>query len=765
MRPSGARRRRRGFGLRRGAAGPAAARVVAESPIRAGVERGMVRTLTVVGPLLALLSLPALVDEDADGAIAPSATTLALGLAALMIAAVPASLVPRGRPAYGSLRLAAVLYAALIALEPLRIADATLPNASPWLVALSCIGFSCIALGWRDPLRAGAACAACVALVTAIYAGRLPTTELVAHAVALAALAAALVLGVHALRVRASRADAAERRARELFESSRRRAALAAERLRTDALLHDTVLAALLSAAGRDAPDQVARMARSALDILISSTGGPDPRSRTVRFGDAVAAADREIAPLEGLARLDLARAAPVELPSAVADALVAAMVQALSNSVTHAGPTTVRTATAAPSTGGGVRIRVQDDGSGFDPARVEPDQLGVRVSILERMRQVGGYAEVRSVPGRGTTVVLRWEPVGDTAPDDPGSASGSRAGLVPRRALYATMTALIMGAIVLATIQAALVFQALGPVIAAALGLSALPVLVRGARSGRMRRATAWILASVGGVICATATVGLSADEVDSVTISWLTCGLLAACVMVWMAGHRLPPIVVTGLLVTAIAVWGGPEDVVRLGLAAEIVLVAAGLMMHRALRRVDAATRRAAADARETLLWQADLDAYQLERQDRLRIAADEAAPVLRRVVACDGALDDASRAECSVLEQTLRDEIRGRRLLNGRLRQVIRAHRRRGALVQVLDDGGLDDLPPGALDALLDEVAELVRPLRSSRIVIRTSDPQSGGAVTIVASSPDELAAALGLDADEEVELWASIARPGA
>ncbi|WP_052129242.1 ATP-binding protein [Clavibacter michiganensis] len=723
----------------------------------------MVRTLTVIGPLLALLSLPALVVEDAAGAVAPPAMAVALCLATLMIAAVPASLVPRGLPAYGCLRLSALLYAALIVLEPLRIADAMLPDAAPWLVALSCIGFSCIALGVQDPLRAGAVCWACVALVAAIYAGRLPTGELVVQALGLAGIAAALVLGVRALRVRASRADAAERRARELFESSRRGAALAAERVRTDALLHDTVLAALLSAAGQDAPDRVARMARSALDIVTGTAGGPDARSRTVLFGDAVAAAEREIAPLEGLARLDLARAASVELPSAVADALVAAMVQALSNSVTHAGPTTVRTATAAPSPGGGVRIRVRDDGSGFDPARVGPDQLGVRVSIVERMRQVGGDAEVRSVPGRGTTVVLRWQPDDDHDAPTEAPGDGTRMGLIPRRALRATMTALVLAAIVLATVEAALVFQAMGPVIAAVLGMAALPALVRGARTGRMRTGTAWALTAVGGVICATATIGLDADEVDSVTISWLTCGILAACVMVWMAGHRLPPLVATGFLVAAIAVWGDAADVVRLGLAAEIVLVAAGLLMHRALRDVSEATRRAAADERETLLWQADLDAYQLERQDRLRVAAGEVAPVLRRIVASGGALDAASRAECGVLEQTLRDEIRGRRLLNDGLRRVIRAHRRRGAQVQVLDDGGLDDLAPDALDALLDDVAELVRPLRSSRIVVRTSDPLSGAAVTIVASSPDEIAAALGLDADEEVELWTSIPRP--
>jgi hypothetical protein len=136
-----------------------------------------------------------------------------------------------------------------------------------------------------------------------------------------------------------------------------------------------------------------------------------------------------------------------------------------------------------------------------------------------------------------------------------------------------------------------------------------------------------------------------------------------------------------------------------------------------------------------------------------------------VLRRIVARRGELDAEGRAECRVLEQTVRDEIRGRRLLDDGMRAVIRAHRRRGALVQVLDDGGVDDLDQAALDVVLHEVAERLRPVRSSRIVIRTGDPQTDTAVTIVASSPDETAVALGLDADDEVDLWITIPRPTA
>ncbi len=61
----------------------------------------------------------------------------------------------------------------------------------------------------------------------------------------------------------------------------------------------------------------------------------------------------------------------------------------------------------------------MRDAGAGFDPARVHPARLGLRRSIVERMADWGGQALVRSAPGEGTTVTLRWtgpSPAGDGA-------------------------------------------------------------------------------------------------------------------------------------------------------------------------------------------------------------------------------------------------------------------------------------------------------------------------------------------------------------
>ena len=53
------------------------------------------------------------------------------------------------------------------------------------------------------------------------------------------------------------------------------------------------------------------------------------------------------------------------------------------------------------------VEVFVRDRGRGFDEASVPEDRLGVRNSIVDRMRRHGGTAVIRTAPGDGTEVRL----------------------------------------------------------------------------------------------------------------------------------------------------------------------------------------------------------------------------------------------------------------------------------------------------------------------------------------------------------------------
>lgn len=180
------------------------------------------------------------------------------------------------------------------------------------------------------------------------------------------------------------------------------------ERGRIEALLHDSVLVALLASARR--PDQAPGAARAALHRLDElehrDDGGAeavvDPRVWLWR----VQASTTQLDPA---ARFSHEEHDPTPVPADVADAILEASAEALRNSVIHAGPASravhVR---LGPSR---VDVTVLDDGRGFDVDAVDEARLGLAISIRDRMRSLaGGRAVVVSRPGLGTRVALLWD-------------------------------------------------------------------------------------------------------------------------------------------------------------------------------------------------------------------------------------------------------------------------------------------------------------------------------------------------------------------
>jgi signal transduction histidine kinase len=103
--------------------------------------------------------------------------------------------------------------------------------------------------------------------------------------------------------------------------------------------------------------------------------------------------------------RLRVAR--PLPVPDSAASAITAAVREALTNVVRHAGVDTAElTASRADGT---VVVEVRDDGRGFDPHDVPAHRHGIAGSIAERMDRVGGRAVITSAPAEGTSVRLEW--------------------------------------------------------------------------------------------------------------------------------------------------------------------------------------------------------------------------------------------------------------------------------------------------------------------------------------------------------------------
>ena len=89
-------------------------------------------------------------------------------------------------------------------------------------------------------------------------------------------------------------------------------------------------------------------------------------------------------------------------LPLAIEEVLYRISQEALHNVVKHAGARQVRVEVGRA--GKGVRLRIEDDGKGFDPSRVPDGHLGL-AGMRVRAEKVGATFACRSEPGKGTTI------------------------------------------------------------------------------------------------------------------------------------------------------------------------------------------------------------------------------------------------------------------------------------------------------------------------------------------------------------------------
>ncbi len=210
--------------------------------------------------------------------------------------------------------------------------------------------------------------------------------------------------------------------------------------------------------------------------------------------------------------------------------------------------------------------------------------------------------------------------------------------------------------------------------------------------------------------------------------------------------------------------AVWAGPIELVNLGVVGSASWVTVAYVLRRTLTSAARDSRRFATAERETTDWQAAQEAHVTERQFRLGQTSAMAVQMLETIQLRGGNLTPDERVESLNTEGAIRDEIRGRKLLNDVMRDEVMDARRRGVTVTLLDEGGLDDLNDTELDRILGELAAAIRGTDADRVIARTVPEGSGVAVTVVGLyKPDDHALALGQDSmDDDVALWLEIPR---
>lgn len=89
-----------------------------------------------------------------------------------------------------------------------------------------------------------------------------------------------------------------------------------------------------------------------------------------------------------------------------VATALVESIRACLENVLRHSGANVAEVDLAY--TDAELTAIVSDQGNGFDPKAIPADRLGVRFSVIDRIRAAGGSTKLWSAPGAGTSIVIR---------------------------------------------------------------------------------------------------------------------------------------------------------------------------------------------------------------------------------------------------------------------------------------------------------------------------------------------------------------------
>lgn len=213
-------------------------------------------------------------------------------------------------------------------------------------------------------------------------------------------------------RSSAGNVDETRKRAVASYARAAATSAKEEERVAVAALMHDSVLAALIAAERADSERErqlAVAMAREALTRLANAEGphdeGSDEPVDRVHVALSIERAARDYGVELTVHRSGLG-SAPV-VPGRVARAIVLAATQAIANAVQHAGGAGLRVnATAIGASG--LTVVVKDEGPGVDLDAIPEDRLGIRGSIIARVAAVGGVVDIES-SDRGTSVTMSW--------------------------------------------------------------------------------------------------------------------------------------------------------------------------------------------------------------------------------------------------------------------------------------------------------------------------------------------------------------------
>jgi hypothetical protein len=214
----------------------------------------------------------------------------------------------------------------------------------------------------------------------------------------------------------------------------------------------------------------------------------------------------------------------------------------------------------------------------------------------------------------------------------------------------------------------------------------------------------------------------------------TWYVTAIATLMGITALRQHAIIAWIGSAILFSQVVGWGGLEFLFNSGLAGGLGLVIAGHAISIGLQRSAKEVASYLELAKETEASSAIESAIRQERSRLLKDTLRTARPILETI--STGKFEEQDKKEAMLTEAELRDKIRGRLLINEKLRISIRSARSRGVEVVVLDEGGLSETHEAERETLRLKVAEELDRVSEGRVTIRA--PHQGDAkVTFVAS----------------------------
>jgi hypothetical protein len=218
----------------------------------------------------------------------------------------------------------------------------------------------------------------------------------------------------------------------------------------------------------------------------------------------------------------------------------------------------------------------------------------------------------------------------------------------------------------------------------------------------------------------------------------TWYVGGMSALLGVLAARGQSAMAWITAALVSFLVVVEDGLEGLGEVGIEGMAILIAAASATAFALKRADREVvelQNAEMAAEAAIIGS---EAAGEERKVRLQNILERSLHALGQISVNRGAVTKREKEEFLQLESSLRDDIRGRALLNPTVRKAASEARARGIDVLILDEGGLSQLPASQLEHILEKVAGAINSVFAGKVVVRSPRGEKW-VVTVMATRP--------------------------